>query len=317
MKAPTTRRLKISPEVREAFYERKAVVALESTVITHGLPYPDNLSTARDLEAAVRAEGAVPATIAVLDGVVCVGLDAGQLEHLAQLEDPLKISRADFAFALSQKKSGGTTVAGTMLVAEENRIRVFATGGIGGVHRGVAGHWDISADLEELGRTSVCVVSAGAKAVLDLPKTLEVLETKGVPVVGYQTDKFPAFYYRDSGLALTQSCDTTDDIADLLTHKWNLSRWPDQMRFPGGVLIANPVREEHEVPREEIEQAITTALDDMEKQGISGKQVTPFMLAAVSRLTEGRSKAANMVLLRNNASLAARIAVALEKRVLR
>jgi pseudouridine-5'-phosphate glycosidase len=305
---PTYRRLVLSPEVRQAFFDRKGVVALESTVITHGLPFPDNLETALALEEVVRENGAVPATIAVIEGLIHVGLDRTKLEQLATDKTAKKLSRRDLPLALSLRQTGGTTVAATMLIAEQAGIRVFATGGIGGVHRGAETSFDISADLEELGRSNVCVVSAGAKAVLDLPKTLEVLETKGVPVIGYQCDEFPAFYYRDSGLVNMARLDDVVDIANLLIHKWNLTRWPDGMRLEGGVLIANPIAKADEWARDDVEACITQALSEMT---LSGKDVTPYLLKRLGELSNGQSRKSNRALIRQNAVLGAQIAAAL------
>ncbi|MDV7341314.1 pseudouridine-5'-phosphate glycosidase [Terasakiella sp. A23] len=308
----TYRRQVLSDEVREAFSTRKGVVALESTVITHGLPYPENLQTALELEETVRENGAVPATIAVIDGLIRVGLNRDELERLAKDQGAKKLSRRDLPLALALKQTGGTTVATTMIIAHHAGIRIFATGGVGGVHRGGEETFDISADLEELGRTSVCVVSAGAKAVLDLPKTLEVLETKGVPVIGYGCDEFPAFYYRNSGLSNTVRLDEVDQISEVLLHKWNLTRWPDSMEFAGGVLVANPIPAEDEIPRAEIEAFITQALDEMT---VTGKDVTPYLLKRVGELSEGKSKLSNMALIKNNAALSAKIAADLAEKL--
>ena len=304
----TQRRLVMSEDVKQALHERKPVVALESTVITHGLPFPDNLETAQALEDEIRQTGAVPATIAVIDGLAHIGLTPQQLEKLAQTKDAVKISRRDLPVAFAQQASGGTTVATTMMLASEAGIRVFATGGIGGVHRGAEQTFDVSADLEELGRTSICVVSAGAKAVLDLPKTLEVMETKGVPVIGYQCDEFPAFYYRNSGLQNSARMDSPQEIASLLDHKWNLSRWPDKMTFEGRVLVANPIAKADALGRGEVEDVITQAISDMT---VTGRDVTPYLLARVSELTKGNSRRSNIALLKNNARLAGHIATAL------
>lgn len=305
MRAPRNRRLVISEEIREAFFEKKGVVALESTVITHGLPYPDNLNTALELEHTVRESGAIPATIAVIEGVVRVGLSKVELKQLASCKAPQKISRRDLAVVMSQNQTGGTTVATTMLIAEQAGIRVFATGGIGGVHRGAELNFDISADLEELERTSVCVVCAGPKAVLDIPKTLELLETKGVPVIAYQCDDVPAFYYRNSGCAPSQRMDSIKGIADLLAHKWNLKNWPDGLCLDGGVLIVNPIASEDELDRVVVENAISQALTEMD---VTGSGVTPYLLKRVSELTKGQSRESNISLLKNNAELAAKIA---------
>jgi pseudouridylate synthase len=308
----TYRRLVISEDVRLAFRERQAVVALESTVITHGMPYPDNLNTALALEECVRENGAIPATIAVIDGLVRVGLSQDELKSLSQKKNAYKLSRRDLPVALAAKKTGGTTVATTMMIAQEAGIRVFATGGIGGVHRGAESTFDVSADLEELGRTSVCVVSAGAKAVLDLPKTLEVLESKGVPVIGYGCDEFPAFYYRNSGLKTSARMDTPEEVAELLIHKWNLARWPDSMRFDGGVLVANPILQEDAMDREEIEAVITQAIGESQ---VSGRDVTPFLLSRIGQLTKGKSQLSNHALIQNNAVVAAQIATALVEKI--
>lgn len=308
MRAPRNHRLIVSQDVREAFCAKKGIVALESTVITHGLPYPDNLKTQQALEGCVREKGAVPATIAIIDGIIRVGLNEDELEQLARCSTPQKISRRDLPVVMSQGRTGGTTVATTMMIAKQAGIRVFATGGIGGVHRGAETSFDISADLEELGRTSVCVVCAGAKAVLDIPKTLEVLETKGVPVIGYQCDEVPAFYYRNSGCAASVRMDTADEIAELLRHKWNLKNWPDGLSIEGAVLVNNPVPVKDEMPREIVENAITQALSEMD---VSGKDVTPYLLKRVSQLTKGQSRNSNIALLKNNAKLAAEIACAL------
>lgn len=308
----TYRRLILSEEIRNAFSNRTGVVALESTVITHGLPYPENLETALALEDIVRENGAVPATICVIDGLVRVGVSRAELERLAKETSVQKLSRRDLPLALAKKQTGGTTVAATMMIAEQAGIRVFATGGIGGVHCGAEDSFDISADLEELARTSVCVVSAGAKAVLDLPKTLEVLETKGVPVIGYRCDQFPAFYYRDSGLKNMARMDDVDEITELLIHKWNLTRWPDSMAFPGGVLIANPISKDDEWAGEEVEHHIQQAMDEMQ---VSGKDVTPYLLKRIGELSEGKSKVSNVALIKQNAKLSAEIAVHLVERV--
>jgi len=280
-----------------------AVVALESTIIAHGMPYPRNLETARALEAAVRERGAVPATIAVLDGRLRIGLDEAALERLAHSgKDMAKLSRADLAWAVAERRDGATTVAATMLAASLAGLSVFATGGIGGVHRGVAESWDVSADLEELARTPVIVVSAGAKAILDLPKTLEVLETKGVPVVGYRTDEFPAFWSRSSGLNVPLRLDDASAIARLFATQRRLG-------LSAGILVANPIPKEHEIPRSEIEPAIAAAL--AKAGNAAGKSVTPALLEAVLAATGGRSLEANIELARNNARLAAEIAVAI------
>ncbi|HPJ56525.1 MAG TPA: pseudouridine-5'-phosphate glycosidase [Kiritimatiellia bacterium] len=294
--------LRYHPEVQEALDARQPVVALESTLITHGLPYPVNQEVAAGMEQAVRDAGAVPATIAVLQGQITVGLTPDQLAYLAQARDVRKCSRRDFPIVLARGGDGATTVAGTMIVARMAGIRVFATGGIGGVHRGHP--FDVSADLLELAQTPVAVVCAGAKAILDLPLTLETLETHGVPVVGYQCSEFPAFYTRSSGLPLDVRCDTPEDIAAILRSR-------EALGFRTGTLIATPVPAEHELPADVAEAAIAQALQEAEAQGVRGKEVTPFLLARVSELTHEESRTANVALLHNNARVAAGIARAL------
>lgn len=297
-------RLSVHSEVSDALERRRPVVALESTVITHGLPFPRNLEAARALEAEVREGGAVPATVAVLDGRLRVGLEDEDLTRLAELGPAAaKLSRRDLAAALVSGRPGSTTVAATMIAARLAGIAVFATGGIGGVHRGAETTFDVSADLEELARTPVCVVSAGAKAVLDLPKTLEVLETRGVPVIGYGTDSFPAFYSRDSGLAVPQRLDDPAEVARLLQAHWRLG-------LDGGVIVAVPVPAAQELPRSEIEPTIVEALAAADAAGVTGKDVTPFLLDRLADLTGGRSVEANLALLMNNARVAAAIATA-------
>lgn len=293
-----------SAEVAVAKSEGRALVALESTIITHGMPYPGNLAMARSVEAIIRAEGAVPATIAVINGVLHVGLDEQELEQLAQTPDAMKLSRADLAFAMAEGRTGATTVAATMISAAGAGIKVFATGGIGGVHRKAEETFDISADLEELSRTGVIVVCAGAKAILDVPKTLEVLETKGVPVVTYGQDDFPAFWSRRSGLKSPLRLDSPASIA-------RFQKMRDELGIHGGMLIGNPVPEEKEIEREEMEIYINRALENAEADGIAGKAVTPYLLSSIFDITEGRSLETNIALVENNARLAARIALAL------
>ena len=304
---PSALPLDLSPEIAEALARRAGVVALESTIITHGMPYPANVETAREVEDIVRRGGAVPATIVVLGGRIRVGLDADMLQRLGRATGVLKLSRADLPFAVATGRDGSTTVAATMICARLAGIDVFATGGIGGVHRGVETTLDISADLDELGRTAVTVVCAGAKALLDLPRTLEYLETCGVPVVGYRTDRFPAFWSRDSGLPAPLRLDTPDEIASLVASKTLLG-------LGGGVLVANPVPEADEIPAGEMGHLIDRAVSDAGVKGVSGKEVTPFILSRMLELTEGRSLATNVALIRNNAALAAEIAVALARR---
>ncbi len=280
----------------------EALVALESTVIAHGLPYPQNIETAIRLEDVVREEGAEPRTIAILGGKVKVGLTDAELEHLAKAKEVRKVSRRDLPIALALGQDGATTVAGTMYLANRSGIHVFATGGIGGVHRGHV--FDVSADLLELAQTPVIVVCAGAKAILDLPATLEVLETHGVPVVGYGTDEFPAFYSRTSGLPVDQRVDSPEEAARIYISQRRLG-------LPTGMLVTVPVPEEHEVPRDEIEPVIEQAVKEAEEKGLRGKEITPFLLARISELTEGWSLKANLALLENNARVAAKISRAL------
>ena len=291
-------------DVREALKAGRPVVALESTIITHGMPHPVNVETAREVERTVRDEGAVPATIAVLDGEIRVGLDDGALDALARSEDVMKLSRADLGIAVARGTSGSTTVAATMIVARLAGIDVFATGGIGGVHRGAELSFDVSADLQELGRTAVTVVSAGAKAILDLPKTLEVLETLGVPLVAVGQDALPAFWSRDGGIRAPLRMDDVGEIVDFLLVRERLS-------LDGGVLIAQPVPAEHEIPREEMERFIGRAVEEAEEAGVRGKAVTPWLLSRIVELSEGRSLATNRALILANAALAARLAARL------
>lgn len=292
----------VLPAVADALAARQPVVALESTIIAHGMPFPRNLETARAVEAAVRTGGAVPATIAVLDGRIRVGLTEDDLEQLATGAQIGKLSRRDLPIALATGADGATTVAATMICARLAGIQIFATGGIGGVHRGGDSTLDISADLEELARSSVAVVCAGAKAILDLPKTLEYLETHGVPVLGYQTEAFPAFYSRDSGLPVLHRCDTPEAVARILRVKW-------QMGMEGGVVIANPIPEAAALDGNALDGVIAMALADAQHAHISGKALTPFLLARLEDLTEGRSLEANIALMLSNAAVAAAIAM--------
>lgn len=293
--------IEFSQEVTVARAEGRPLVALESTIITHGMPWPQNVETARLVEEDVRASGAVPATMAVIDGRLHVGLEAEALEHLAQADNVAKLSRADMAACIAQGGTGATTVAATMIAARMAGIAVFATGGIGGVHRGAEETFDISADLHELARTPVSVVAAGAKAILDLPKTLEVLETLGVPVIACGQDAFPGFWSRESGLLAPLRMDGPEMIA-------RAHRMRGALGLDGGQLIVNPVPEADEIPRGEIEPIIARALDEARAQGVTGKAVTPFLLGRIFELTEGRSLTTNIALVRNNARLAARIA---------
>lgn len=291
----------LSPEVREAKAGGQAVVALESTIITHGMPYPQNVETAALVEEDIRAGGAVPATIAVMGGRIHVGLTADELEKLGQAQGVMKLSRADLAVCLASGGVGATTVAATMICAHLAGIAVFATGGIGGVHRGAETSFDISADLRELSETPVTVVAAGAKAILDLPKTLEVLETLGVPVIAYGQDAFPAFWSRSSGLKAPLRMDSPAEIA--AAH-----RMRGVLGLKGGQLVANPIPEAAEIPRPEIMPMIEAALAEAAAQGVSAKAVTPFLLQRLFELSSGRSLVANIALVRNNARLGAAIA---------
>ena len=293
--------LVLSEAVRAAREAGRPLVALESTIVTHGMPWPQNVETARAVEAAIREEGAEPATIAMLDGALRIGLEPEDLDRLARMDGVMKLSRADFAYALAQGRTGSTTVAATMIAAARAGIAVFATGGIGGVHRGAETSFDVSADLHELARTDVIVVCAGAKAILDLPKTWEVLETLGVPVVAYGTDRLPAFWSRDGGIDAPLRLDTPEEIA---AHQ----RMRRACGLTGGTLIANPVPEADEIPAPAIARMIEQALQEAEAARITGKAVTPFLLDRMMDLTDGRSLATNIALVKNNARLAARIA---------
>ncbi len=301
---PAGRLLAVQPEVRQALDAGKPVLALESTIISHGMPWPRNLDTARQVERVVREQGVTPATIAIFDGRLRVGLDGDQLERLARLErKAAKCSRRDIASVLQRHRAGATTVAATMFIAAMAGIRVFATGGIGGVHRGGEDSFDVSADLHELARTAVAVVCSGPKAILDIDLTREHLETLGVPVVGYQTDELPAFYTRSSGQPVDHRVDEPDAAAELLRLQWSLGL--------AGVVIANPVPEDYALDAAQVEKTVELALREAKREGISGKVLTPFLLARVERLTQGRSLEANVALVLSNARLGARIAAAL------
>ena len=289
----------LHPDVTRALTEGRPIVALESAVITHGLPRPENLELARSLEHEIRELNAVPATIAMLDGKIHIGLDPAELDRLACEENTRKISRRDFGMAIARGECGGTTVCGTLIAARAVGIQVFATGGIGGVHRDT--RFDISADLPELGRSPLVVVCAGAKAILDLPNTLEYLETAGVPVVGYQTAEFPAFYSLSSGLKVNLNAQTPAEIAAVARAQWSIG-------IESAVLVANPPPAESAIPAGEIQAVIEQALAEAKSQGIRGAAVTPFLLARVSQLSHGASMQTNLALLRNNARLAALIA---------
>ena len=300
-------RLKVGRHVQNALEQGKPVVALESTIITHGMPYPQNLEMARSVEEVIRDNGAVPATVALMDGKMIAGVEEDDLERLAREgHQAAKASRRDMAAILASGKMAGTTVATTMQVSAMAGIYVFATGGIGGVHRGAEETFDISADLEELAKTKVAVVCAGAKSLLDIPKTLEVLESKGVPVIGYGTDAFPAFYVRDSGFPADHRLDSPEEVAEMLALQWELDM--------GGVLVANPIPKDFEMDADEIEVRISEAIAQAEKEGVSRKALTPYLLQRIFELTEGKSLVANIALVKNNAAVAAKIAVALAAR---
>jgi pseudouridine-5'-phosphate glycosidase len=296
--------LQFSPEVQAARAAGKPVVALESTIISHGMPYPQNVQTAREVEQVIRDAGAIPATIALIDGRICVGLSDEQLEQLGNAQDALKVSRRDLAYVLAEKKLGATTVAATMICAALAGIEVFVTGGIGGVHRGAETSFDISADLQELARTNVAVVCAGVKSILDIGLTLEYLETHGVPVVSVGQPGFPAFFTRESGFNADFQLDTPEQQARFIRTKW-------QLGLTGGVVVSNPVPPESAMKNEEIDGIIAQALREADDQGVKGKAVTPFLLARIKDLTGGRSLATNIALVKHNALVGARLAVAL------
>lgn len=300
--------LAISEEVGAALADHQPIVALESTIITHGMPYPQNLEMAQSVEAVVRENGAIPATIALLGGKLRVGIEGEALEMLAQTGlDAAKASRRDVAALLVSGKTAGTTVATTMQIADLVGIRVFATGGIGGVHRGAESTFDISADLRELSQTPVAVVCSGAKSILDIPKTLEVLETNGVPVIGYQTDVFPAFFARTSAYGVDYRLDTPGEVAEVITMQRELG-------MQGGLLVANPIPVADALDGEEIEARIAAAIEDAEANNVSRKDLTPYLLNRIFELTGGKSLQANIALVKHNAAIAARIAVALVSR---
>jgi len=301
-----SKKIKISESVQQALDQSQAVVALESTIISHGMPWPQNFETAMQVEEVVRREGAVPATIGIIDGYLHAGLTEQQIERIAKAGvKAVKVSRRDLPFALSDESVvGATTVAATMIIAAMAGIKVFATGGIGGVHRNAETTMDISADLTELGRTDVAVVCGGAKSILDLALTREYLETQGVPVIGYQTDVWPAFYTRSTDLQVDYRLDNTQDIADVLNNKWSHN-------LCGGVVVCAPVPEEHAMDEGHIEKIIQTALTEMDGLGISGKETTPFLLQRIVAATGGQSLSTNIQLVLNNAAVASRIAKAM------
>lgn len=291
----------IHPQIAHALETGLPVVALESTIITHGMPFPENVEMSISVEKIISKTGAVPALIAVVDGRIKIGLNEEDRSALANAKNARKASRADLAYAVSTGESAGTTVAATMLVAKAAGIGVFATGGIGGVHRGASETFDVSADLMELGRTGVIVVAAGAKAILDVPKTMEVLETQGVPVVGYRTDCMPAFWSRTSDVAIPLRIDTPQEIADF-------QKTRTRMGIEGGMLVANPIPEADEISRDVMDKHIATALAELDEQGVTGKAVTPYLLSRILELSGGRSLISNIALVKNNARLAAEIA---------
>jgi pseudouridylate synthase len=293
--------IKMSQTIQKALDNNQPIVALESTIISHGMPYPENVHMAKKVESIITKEGAVPATIAIIDGVITIGLSHDEIEYLAKAKDVIKVSKRDFGYVVSQKKTGATTVSATMIAAELAGIKVFATGGIGGVHRGAQETFDISRDLEELASVNVCVVCAGAKSILDLGLTLEYLETKGVEVIGYQTDILPAFYTNQSDFKVDYRLDTPDEIANLLKAKWTL-------KLSGGVLVANPIPNDFSMDPKVINQAIEKAIEKANQLGIKGKETTPYLLGEIKAITKDDSLKANLELVYSNARLAAQIA---------
>lgn len=298
--------LDINPEVKEALKKGNPVVALESTIISHGMPYPKNVKTALNVEKIIRDNGAIPATIAILNGKLKVGLTKEEIEYLGKAKNVIKTSRRDIPFIVSKKSDGATTVASTMIIAALAGIKVFATGGIGGVHRKATETFDISADLEELAQTNVAVICAGAKSILDIGLTLEYLETHGVPVVGYKTEEMPAFYTRKSGFKVDYKVDSPEEIALALKVKWGLG-------LKGGMVIANPIEEQYQMDYDTIYEAIEKAIKEADENGIKGKETTPFLLSKVKEITGGDSLESNIMLVYNNALLGAKIAVELSK----
>lgn len=294
--------VRVNSEVEKALKEHKPVIALESTIISHGMPYPQNVETAMKVESIIREHGGVPATVGLVDGEGVVGLTPEEIEEMGKRGMSIpKVSRRDLPMIIAEKSWGATTVATTMILASMAGVEFFVTGGIGGVHRGAESTFDISADLEELGRTNVTVICAGAKAILDLPKTLEVLETKGVPVLGYQTSELPAFYTRTSGLKVDYAIKDAKDAANIVKAKRNLG-------LNGGILITNPIPEQYSMDPEVINKVIDEAIKEMDEKGIKGKQCTPFLLAKIAEITEGKSLAANIQLVFNNAAVGTEIA---------
>lgn len=293
--------LNVHPEVKKALAEGLPVVALESTIISHGMPYPKNIEMAKTVSKIIRENGAIPATIAIIDGVLKVGLTTEEIEFLGTSKDVVKASRRDLPFIISKKLNGATTVATTMILANLAGVKVFATGGIGGVHRGAQETFDISADLQELANTNVAVICAGAKSILDIGLTLEYLETNGVPVVGFETEEFPAFYTRKSGFGVDYKVESSLEVASALKAKWDLN-------LKGGMVIGNPIPKEFEMDYDTINNAIESALEEAEEKNIAGKKVTPFLLDRVKTITDGKSLDANIELVYNNAKVAAQIA---------
>lgn len=293
--------LQVHPEVKKAIEAGEPVVALESTIISHGMPYPKNVEMAKNVSKIIRENGAIPATIAIIDGVLKVGLTEEEIEFLGTSKDVVKASRRDLPFIISKKLNGATTVATTMILADLAGVKVFATGGIGGVHRGAQETFDISADLQELANTDVAVICAGAKSILDIGLTLEYLETNGVPVIGFGTDEFPAFYTRKSGFGVDYKVDSPIEVATALKAKWDLN-------LKGGMVIGNPIPNEFEMDYDTITNAIETALKEAEENNIAGKKVTPFLLDKVKTITAGKSLESNIELVYNNAKIAAQIA---------
>lgn len=295
----------IKPEVQTALDSGKAVVALESTIISHGMPYPQNIQMAKKVESIIRSTGAVPATVAIMNGKIKIGLTDEELEVFASSKGVAKVSIRDFPGIIARKQLGATTVASTMYSAHLAGIKVFVTGGIGGVHRGFEETMDVSADLEELAQTDVVVICAGAKAILDLPRTMEYLETKGVPVIGYKTDVLPAFFTAKSDIKLVERADSPEEIAKVIVAK-------DQLNLRGGMLVVNPIPEDYSLDHEFIDNVIEDAVQAAQEQGVSGKNITPFLLSEITKRTEGKSLEANLHLVYNNALVGGQIAVALE-----
>jgi len=298
-----TPHLDINPNVKKAMDCRSPIIALESTIICHGMPYPKNVQTAIQAEQIARDNGVIPATIAIINGRLKVGLTENEIEYLGKLGNKVpKVSRRDLPFIVSQKNNGATTVAATMIIAAIAKIKVFATGGIGGVHRDVNQSFDVSADLQELSQTSMAVVCSGIKSVLDIPKTLEYLETHGVSVIGFKTKNMPAFYNTDSGYSVDYTISDTKNIAETMKIKWDLQQ-------KGGILITNPIPKEYSLPSSEINEVINAALSEMKEKNITGKETTPFLLSKIAEITEGKSLESNIQLVLNNVSLGSKIAL--------